>query len=114
MMKSRLYLKFNSLFILTLLLISLFYPIPCIGWSGYESITGDYIDINPKDVKKENVVDYYDYNSGEYRTGIVERVYQRKDIRKIELQDIESSSFRNFDMENVKNDRKILKKYYNY
>lgn len=96
------------------LMIIYFHPSPIMAWDGYESITGDYVDINPRDIKKNNVIQYYDHNTGSYRTGIIEHVYQKRNTRKIELQDLESSSYRNIDMDNVKNDRKILNKYYDY
>lgn len=99
---------------LILFIITCFYPSPIIAWGGYESITGDYVDLDPKDIKKHNVIEYYDHNSGTYRTGIIDNVYTKRDTRKIELQDLESSSYRNFDMDNVKNNRKILNKYYDY
>lgn len=104
---------YKKLTLITFIIIC-FNPLPGMAWSGYESITGDYVDLNPRDIKKNNVIQYYDHNSGSYRTGIIERVYTKRNTRKIELQDLESSSYRNIDMDNVKNDRKILNKYYEY
>ena len=44
------------------------------AWGGYSYDTGDYIDVESYDHqgRGEGEVEYYDYNSGEYRSGYLD------------------------------------------
>ncbi|MEW5821146.1 MAG: DUF5334 family protein [Cyanobacteriota bacterium] len=87
---------------------------PLFAWDGYEPVTGDYVDIDTHDIKKSNIIDYYDHFTGDYNTGIVEFVQKKKNVTRVEIFDLDSNSYRNFDMDNSKNNRKLLDENYKY
>ena len=60
--------------LMTVFLFSVFFITFVEAWEGYDYDTGDYIEIESYDHQGqgEGEVEYYDYESGEYRTGYLD------------------------------------------
>lgn len=73
---------------------------PALAWDGYDYDKGAYIEIEKGNrVRKGEEIEYYDYNSGEYRTGDVESVERSGSSVDVEVFDHDSGEYRTFDMD---------------
>jgi hypothetical protein len=65
-----------------------------------EKPKGAYIEIEKGNrVRKGEEIEYYDYDSGEYRTGYVESVERSGSSVDVEVFDHDSGEYRTFDMD---------------
>lgn len=70
------------------------------AWDGYDYDNGSNIEIDKGNlVRQGSDIEYYDYSSGEYRTGEVQSVERSGSSVEVEVQDSETGEIRTFDME---------------
>jgi hypothetical protein len=70
------------------------------AWDGYDYESGSYVEIEKGNLVREGEeIEYYDYDSGEYRTGDVENVESSGSGAEVEIYDNESGEYRIFDMD---------------
>lgn len=70
------------------------------AWDGYDYETGNYIEIESGNLVREGrEIEYYDYESGEYKYGDVESIDSYGGTTEIEVYDHDSGEYRTFDME---------------
>lgn len=73
---------------------------PVQAWDGYDYGTGNYVEIGPGNlVRSGNDIEFYDYESGEYRNGTVEDINRTGSTVEIEIYDQETGEYRTFEME---------------
>ena len=85
--------------IFTLSLILLM-PDFVLAWDGYDYETGNYIEIDKGNLVREGKeIEYYDYESGEYRYGEVQDIESSGSGAEVEVYDYESGEYRTFEME---------------
>ena len=83
-----------------LLTAFLIFPDLAVAWDGYDYDSQSYIDIEKGNLVREGEeIEFYDYESGEYRTAEVEDVQGSGDGAEVEVYDYESGEYRSFEME---------------
>jgi predicted CopG family antitoxin len=76
------------------------FPITVLAWDGYDYESGDYVEFEEGNLVREGEeVEYYDYDSGEYRYGDVESVESSGSGAEVEVYDYESGEYRTFEMD---------------
>lgn len=71
-----------------------------LAWDGYDYENGDYVEIEKGNlVRTGEEIEYYDYDSGEYRYGDVESINRYGSSVEIEIYDQESGEYRTFEMD---------------
>lgn len=84
----------------TLLLGLLFLSSAALAWDGYDYDAGANVEIEQGNLVREGEsIEYYDYNSGSYRTGDVESIERSGSSVEVEVYDDESGEYRTFEME---------------
>ena len=84
----------NTIFSLLLL------PATVLAWDGYDYESGNYVEIEEGNLVREGEeIEYYDYESGEYRYGDVESVESSGSGAEVEVYDHESGEYRSFEMD---------------
>lgn len=76
--------------------------IPCsaFAWDGYDNESGSYIEIDKGNLVREGEeIEYFDYESGEYRYGDVEGVQSTFGGAEVEVYDHDSGEYRTFEMD---------------
>ena len=75
-------------------------PVITLAWEGYDYETGNYVEIETGNLVREGEkVEYYDYESGEYRYGEVQDIESSGSGAEVEVYDYESGEYRTFEME---------------
>lgn len=75
-------------------------PINALAWDGYDYESGSYVEIDKGNLVREGKeIEYYDYESGEYRFGNVESVQSSGSGAEVEVYDHESGEYRTFEMD---------------
>lgn len=70
------------------------------AWDGYDYESSTYVEIEKGNlVRVGEEIEYYDYESGEYRTGDVESIESSGSETEIEVYDYESDEYRTFEMD---------------
>jgi hypothetical protein len=87
-----------------LYLVILIALISCVSnsyaWDGYDYESGSYVEIEKGNLVREGEeIEYYDYESGEYRTGDVESIESSGSGAEVEIYDHDSGEYRTFDMD---------------
>ncbi|WP_273994320.1 DUF5334 family protein [Vibrio parahaemolyticus] len=87
--------------IITSTILGLFlYPLATLAWDGYDYESGNYVEIEDGNLVREGEeIEYYDYESGEYRYGDVESVESSGSGAEVEVYDHESGEYRTFEMD---------------
>lgn len=82
------------------LLVILLLPSFSHAWDGYDYETGNYVEIDKGNLVREGEeIEYYDYESGEYRYGEVQDIQSSGSGAEVEVYDYESGEYRTFEME---------------
>ena len=72
-----------------------------IAWEGYDYQEGTYIEIEKGNyVREGQEIEFYDYESGEYKTAEVESINSYGNSTEVEVYDYEEGEYRTFEMEN--------------
>jgi hypothetical protein len=80
--------------------VIVFATMSAFAWEGYDYQEGDSIEIEEGNLVREGEeVEFYDYNSGEYRTGDVESIDRLGSSVEVEVYDHELGEYRTFEME---------------
>ena len=80
--------------------IMLLMPTLVLAWDGYDYEKGNYVEIDKGNLVREGEeIEYYDYESGEYRYGEVQDIENSGSGAEIEVYDYESGEYRTFEME---------------
>ncbi len=75
-------------------------PVTALAWDGYDYESGNYVEIDKGNLVREGQqIEYYDYESGEYRYGDVESIESSGSGAEVEIYDHESGEYRTFEME---------------
>jgi hypothetical protein len=75
-------------------------PVTAQAWDGYDYDSGNYVEIEDGNLVREGEeIEYYDYESGEYRYGDVESVEPSGNGAEVEIYDNESGEYRTFEMD---------------
>ena len=70
------------------------------AWDGYDYESGSYVEVEKGNLVREGEeIEYYDYDSGEYRTGDVESIESSGSGAEVEVYDHESGEYRTFEMD---------------
>jgi hypothetical protein len=70
------------------------------AWDGYDYESGGDIEIEEGNlVRPGEEIEYFDYDSGEYRYGDVESINSSGSFVEVEVYDQESGEYRTFEME---------------
>lgn len=70
------------------------------AWDGYDYDKGANVEIDKGNLVREgNDIEYYDYSTGEYRTGEVQSIERSGSSVEVEVQDSETGETRTFEME---------------
>ena len=78
----------------------IFMPTISLAWDGYDYETGNYIEIDKGNLVREGEeIEYYDYESGEYRSGEVQDIESSGSGAEVEVYDYDSGEYRTFDMD---------------
>jgi len=77
------------------------FSIDATAWDGYDYERGAYIEIDKGNlVRQGQEIEYYDYSSGEYKSGDVESISGSGSSVEVEIYDHDTGEHRTFDMEN--------------
>lgn len=75
-------------------------PGSAMAWDGADSNTGGAIEIEQGNtVRRGETIDFYDHDSGEYRTGDVESVSRYGSTVEVEVYDTDAGEYRTFEMD---------------
>ena len=75
-------------------------PLPTLAWDGYDYESGSQVEIDKGNLVREGEeIEYYDYGSGEYRSGEVQDIQSSGSGADVEIYDHESGEYRTFEME---------------
>jgi hypothetical protein len=75
-------------------------PITSLAWDGYDYESGNYVEIEKGNLVREGEeIEYYDYQSGEYKYGEVQDIQSSGSGAEVEVYDYESGEYRTFDMD---------------
>lgn len=75
-------------------------PITSFAWNGYDYESGNYVEIEEGNLVREGEeIEYYDYESGEYRYGEVQDIQSFGSGAEVEVYDYDSGEYRTFDMD---------------
>ena len=75
-------------------------PLPTLAWDGYDYESGSQVEIDKGNLVREGEeIEYYDYGSGEYRSGEVQDVQSSGSGAEVEVYDHESGEYRTFEMD---------------
>ncbi len=86
----------NFALFLSLSLIS----ISAFSWNGYDYDKGSYIEIEKGNLVREGEeIEYYDYESGEYKYGEVESINSYGSSVEVEVYDSDTGEYRTFQMD---------------
>ncbi len=71
-----------------------------LAWDGYDYESGSHVEIDKGNLVREGEeIEYYDYGSGEYRTGEVQDIQSSGSGAEVEVYDYESGESRTFEMD---------------
>lgn len=84
----------------SLFLVALLVSAPALSWDGYDYDTGSSVEIEKGNlVRRGKEIEYYDYGTGQYRTGEVQSVRSRGRGAEVEVYDYGTGETRTFDMD---------------
>lgn len=90
-------MKFLSV---TFLMIFMSFLPTVYAWDGYDYESSSYIEIEAGNlVRQGEEIEYYDYDSAEYRTADVESIESSGSGAELEIYDHDSGEYRIFDMD---------------
>lgn len=70
------------------------------AWDGYDYENGTYVEIEKGNlVRPGQEIEYYDYDSGEYKYGDVESINSYGSSVEVEIYDSETGEYRTFEMD---------------
>jgi predicted transcriptional regulator len=70
------------------------------AWDGYDYEKGSYVEIEKGNlVRSGEEIEYYDWGSGEYRTGEVQSINRFGSSVEVEVEDSETGEVRTFEMD---------------
>lgn len=83
-----------------LILTILVAPMKVFAWDGWDYESGTAVEIDKGNLVRDGeTIDFFDYGSGEYRTGTVENISLDGSSIQLEITDDETTETRTFDME---------------
>jgi hypothetical protein len=75
-------------------------PLTLSALEGYDYETGTHVEIEDGNLVREGQeIEYYDYDTGDYRHGDVESVQKSGSGAEVEVYDQESGEYRTFEMD---------------
>lgn len=75
-------------------------PVFALAWDGYDYESGSYVEIDKGNLVRDGEeIEYYDYGSGEYRTGEVQDIQSSGSGAEVEVYDYDSGEYRTFEMD---------------
>lgn len=76
------------------------FPLTASAWDGYDYDSGNHVEIEKGNlVRPGREIEFYDYGSGEYRTGDVQSIKRYGRSVEVEVVDNETGEYRTFDMD---------------
>lgn len=70
------------------------------AWNGYDSEAGSDIEIESGNlVRQGETIDFYDHESGDYKSADVEAITQFGSTVEVEVYDYDSGEYRTFEMD---------------
>lgn len=70
------------------------------AWNGYDSEAGSNIEIESGNlVRQGETIDFYDHESGDYKSADVESITRFGSTVEVEVYDYDSGEYRTFEME---------------
>ncbi len=70
------------------------------AWDGYDYDKGSYVEIEKGNlVRHGEEIEYYDYDSGEYKYGYVESIESYGSSVEVEIYDSDTGEYRTFEMD---------------
>lgn len=86
----------RAIFLASMIVLS---PV-ALAWDGYDYETGDYVEIEKGNlVRPGETIEFYDHNTGEYRSGGVQSIYGSGSHTEVEVYDNDKGEYRTFEME---------------
>ena len=86
-------------YLLSILFLSIAAPAAW-AWDGYDYESGNYVEIEKGNlVRPGEEIEFYDYDSGEYRYGDIESITDSGYSVEVEVYDQESGEYRTFEMD---------------
>lgn len=83
-----------------LFLLLIFFPHQSFAWDGYDSETGDYVEIEKGNlVRRGQDIEVYDHGSGEYKDVTVEGVREGIGSVEVEVYDYNKGEYKTYEME---------------
>ena len=90
----------NSILIFILLSFGFFNPALTMGWDGTDSEDGSSVEIESGNLVREGEdIEYYDYDSGEYKDVEVENIESYGGTVEVEVYDYETGEYKILEME---------------
>jgi hypothetical protein len=78
----------------------LLFPISALSWDGFDYESGTNVEIEKGNlVRPGREIEYFDYGSGQYKSGEVESIRRSGRSVEVEVLDNESGEIRTFDMD---------------
>tara|TARA_R110001592_G_C12819637_1_gene718840 strand:- start:412 stop:681 length:270 start_codon:yes stop_codon:yes gene_type:complete len=75
-------------------------PVVSFAWDGYDYESGNHVEIEKGNLVREGEeIEYYDYESGEYRNGEVQDIQSSGSGAEVEVYDYETGEYRTFEMD---------------
>ena len=83
-----------------IILLLLFFPQQALAWDGYDSETGDSVEIGKGNlVRPGQDIEIYDYGSGEYKDVTVEGIRDGLGTVEVEVYDYSKGEYKTYEME---------------
>ena len=90
----------KSILILMLLSFGFFNPVLSSGWDGIDSEDGSDVEIESGNLVREGEdIEYYDWESGEYKDVEVESIERYGGTVEVEVYDYETGEYKTLEME---------------
>ena len=71
-----------------------------LAWEGYDYDANSHVTIESGNLVRDGEsIDFYDYSSGEYRTGEVESINRSGSSVEVEVYDYDAGEYRTFEMQ---------------
>jgi len=82
-----------------LVIAVMLFATPCLAWDGYDYDKGNFIEIEKGNlVRRGRIIEIYDYDDGQYRYVVVERIQRIPGAVVLEVFDPETGKNRIFEM----------------
>lgn len=93
-------INMKRLLIRSLCSLGLVAAIPAWSWDGYDYENGSFVEIEKGNLVREGrEIEFYDWGSGEYRTGEVQSIRRYGSSVEVEIEDDETGETRTFEMD---------------